>query len=277
MLFGMPASEIALLAGAIIIAGILTGLLAGLLGIGGAAITVPVLFELFRLIGVADNVRMQLCVGTSLAIIVPVSIRSYLSHRSRSAILTNVLRVWAIPVVLGVVTGSIIAFYAPGALFKLIFVVFGYGIGLKHLFGRASWKLANRLPSTSVLISVGYGIGLISSLIGVAGGAFSTLFLTLFGETIHVAIATSSGLGAFISVPGAIGYMIAGWPQQSLLPPFSVGYVSFLGLALFAPVTVLTTPYGVRLAHHISRRKLEIAFGLFLVLVATRFLINLLF
>jgi uncharacterized protein len=127
------------------------------------------------------------------------------------------------------------------------------------------------------LVAVGYVIGLISSLIGVAGGALSTLFLTLFGETIHVAIATSSGLGFLISVPGTIGYMIAGWPQQTLLPPFSVGYVSFLGLALFAPASVVATPYGARLAHYLSRRKLEIAFGLFLVSVATRFLVSLLF
>jgi uncharacterized protein len=273
----MPANEIVLLGVAVIVAGIFSGLLAGLLGVGGAAITVPVLFELFRLLGVTDNIRMQLCVGTSLAIIVPVSIRSYLAHRTRSVVRTNVLRVWAVPVVLGVATGSIVAYYAPGALFKFIFVIFGYGIGLKHLFGRASWKLNDHLPSTPILAAVGYGIGLVSSLIGVAGGAFSTLFLTLFGETIHVAIATSSGLGAFISVPGAIGYMMAGLPQQALLPPFSVGYVSFLGLTLFAPASVLAAPYGVRLAHHISRRKLEVAFGLFLVSVATRFLTNLVF
>jgi uncharacterized membrane protein YfcA len=277
MLFGLPAGEVLLLAVAIIVAGAVTGLLAGLLGVGGAAITVPVLYELFHFLGVPDDVRMQLCVGTSLAVIVPISIRSFLAHRSKSAVLTNVLRVWTIPVILGVVSGSVIAYYAPGALFKLVFVFFGYLVGLKHLFGRSSWKLGDQLPGNPVLVVVGYVIGLISSLIGVAGGALSTLFLTLFGETIHVAIATSSGLGFLISVPGAIGYMIAGWPQQALMPPFSIGYVSFLGLALFAPASVLATPYGARLAHHLPRRTLEMAFGLFLAGVATRFLISLIF
>jgi len=276
MLFGLPAGEVFLLAAAIITGGIFTGLLAGLLGVGGAAITVPVLYELFLFLGVPDEVRMQLCIGTSLAVIVPVSIRSFLAHRSKSVVRTNVLRVWAIPVVLGVVSGSIVAYYAPASFFKLVFVMFGYIIGLKHLFGGGDWKFGNKLPKTPILVPVGYVIGLISSLIGVAGGALSTLFLTLFGETIHVAIATSSGLGFLISVPGTIGYMIAGWPQQALLPPFSVGYVSFLGLALFAPASVLATPYGARLAHYLSRRKLEIAFGLFLVSVATRFLASLL-
>ena len=103
------------------------------------------------------------------------------------------------------------------------------------------------------------------------------MLLTLFGETIHVAIATSAGVGVLISVPGAIGYMIAGWPREALLPPFSVGYVSFLGLALFAPASVLATPYGARLAHNLSKQKLEFAFGLFLFAVATRFLISLIF
>lgn len=274
MLSGLPAGELVILAGAIIVGGIFTGLLAGLLGIGGAAITVPVLYELFRILGVPDEVRMQLCVGTSLAVIVPISLRSFLAHRAKSAIRTRVLRVWAVPVVLGVMTGSAIAFYAPAALFKWVFVVFGYVLGLRYLFGR-DWRLGTKLPNTGTLAIVGYWIGLISTLIGVAGGAMSTLFLTLFGETIHIAIATSSGLGILISLPGAIGYMLAGWSRAALLPPLSVGYVSFIGVALFAPASVLATPYGARLAHNLSKRTLEVAFGLFLIAVATRFLITL--
>src|SRR5262249_26785257 len=154
---------------------------------------------------------------------------------------------------------------------------FGYLVGSRYLLGRDSWRLGHELPGEGVLAVVGYLIGLVSSLIGVAGGAMSTLFLTLFGETIHVAIATSAGLGVLISVPGAVGYMIAGWPREALMPPLSVGYVSFLGLLLFAPASVLATPYGARLAHVLSKRRLEIAFGLFLFAVATRFLINLIF
>jgi uncharacterized protein len=277
MLTGVPVGEIVFLAAAIIIAGIIAGLFAGLLGVGGAAITVPVLYEFFRFLGVPDEVRMQLCVGTSLAVIVPISLRSFFAHRAKSVVRMHVLRVWAAPVVLGVITGGVIAYYAPAALFKLMFVLFGYSIAAKHLLGKESWRLGHQLPGNGILAVTGYFIGLISSLIGVAGGALSTLFLTLFGETIHVAIATSSGLGVLISVPGAIGYMIAGWPREALLPPLSVGYVSFLGLALFAPASVLATPYGARLAHNLSKRKLEFAFGLFLLAVATRFLISLIF
>jgi len=276
MLFGVPAGELAVLAGAIFVAGLFTGLLAGLLGIGGAAVTVPVLYELFRFLGVSDEVRMQLCVGTSLALIVPISLRSYFAHRSRSAVRTQVLRIWAVPVVLGVVTSGVIAYFAPAALFKWMFVTFGYVVGAKYLIGK-EWRLGHRLPGNMVLALVGYCIGLISALIGVAGGAMSTLFLTLFGETIHVAIATSSGLGVLISVPGAIGYMLDGLPHAASLPPLSVGYVSFLGLVLFAPASVFAAPYGAGLAHNLSRSRLEFAFGLFLFAVATRFLVSLVF
>jgi uncharacterized membrane protein YfcA len=277
MLSGVPAGEIVFLASAIIVTGIFAGLLAGLLGVGGAAITVPVLYELFGFLGVPDEVRMQLCIGTSLAVIVPISLRSFFAHKAKSAVRTHVLRIWAVPVVFGVITGGVIAYYAPGALFKWAFVVFGYSIAARYLLGNESWRLGHRLPGGGTIAVVGYFIGLISSLIGVAGGAMSTLFLTLFGETIHIAIATSAGLGVLISVPGAIGYMIAGWPREALLPPFSVGYVSFLGLLLFAPASVLVTPYGARLAHNLSKKKLEFAFGLFLFAVATRFLISLVF
>src|SRR5262249_22325973 len=158
------------------------------------------------------------------------SLRSFLAHRTHSEVRTHVLRVWALPVVLGVVTGGVIAHYAPGTLLKWMFTVFGYSMGTKYLFGRDSWRLGRQLPGIPTLATVGYLMGLVSSLIGMAGGAPSTFFLTLFGETIHVAIATSAGLGILISIPGAISYMVAGWSKQALLPPFSVGYVSLIGL-----------------------------------------------
>ena len=276
MLSGIPLSELAMIAAAVVVAGIFTGLLAGLLGIGGAAVTVPVLYEVFRYLGVPEEVRMQLCVGTSLAVIVPVSLRSYFAHRAKAAVLNDVLRMWIAPVVIGVICGAGIAFFAPQALFKIVFVVMGAAIATKLLLGREDWKIADALPGRGVTRAVGYVIGLLSSLMGIAGGSLSTVFLTLYGKPIHVAVATSSGLGIWIALPGMIGYMIAGWPQMHLLPPLSVGYVSLIGLVLFAPVSVLAAPYGARLAHNMPRRRLEIAFAIFLYAAALRFLVSLL-
>jgi uncharacterized membrane protein YfcA len=275
MLLGIPFNELAFLAVAVIAAGVVTGLLAGLLGIGGAAITVPVLYEVFRYLGVPDDVRMQLCVGTSLAVIVPVSLRSYFAHRAKAAVLNDVLRLWIVPVVIGVICGAAIAYVAPSSLFKIVFVVVGTSIATKLVLGREDWRLADDLPAKPITLAFGWVIGLLSSLMGIAGGSLSTLFLTLYGKPIHVAVATSSGLGIWIALPGMIGYMIAGWPQMHLLPPLSIGYVSLIGLLLFAPASVLAAPYGARLAHNMSRRKLEVAFAIFMYAASFRFLISL--
>jgi uncharacterized protein len=275
MLLGIPLGELVILAVAVIAAGVVTGLLAGLLGIGGAAITVPVLYEVFRYLGVPDDVRMQLCVGTSLAVIVPVSLRSYFAHRAKSAVLNDVLRLWIVPVVVGVICGAAIAYVAPSALFKIVFVVVGASIATKLILGREDWRIADDLPAKPITLAFGWVIGLLSSLMGIAGGSLSTLFLTLYGKPIHVAVATSSGLGIWIALPGMIGYMIAGWPQMHLLPPLSIGYVSLIGLALFAPASVLAAPYGAKLAHAMSRRKLEVAFAVFLYAASFRFLVSL--
>ena len=144
--FGAPAGELALLAAAIVVGGMITGILAGLFGIGGGAVIVPVLYEVFRILGVPEEVRMQLCVGTSLAIIVPTTIQSYRAHRARGAVIENIVRLWALPAIAGVAVGSILAAFAPAALFKLAFVVIASLIAAKLLFGRETWRLASELP-----------------------------------------------------------------------------------------------------------------------------------
>src|SRR5437660_5306654 len=139
MFDGVPVSELALLVAAILVAGVLTGIFAGLFGIGGGAIIVPVLYEAFRLAGVPEEVRMQLCVGTSLAIIVPTTVRSYLAHRARGLVIPEVMRLWAAPAIAGVALGSLAAVFAPAALFKAAFVLIVSVIAAKPLLGRDSW------------------------------------------------------------------------------------------------------------------------------------------
>jgi uncharacterized membrane protein YfcA len=276
MVLGVPLGELALLVAAVVVAGIATGILAGLFGIGGGAIIVPVLYEVFRALGVPEEVRMQLCVGTSMAIIVPTTVRSYLAHRAKGVVLEDVLRQWALPAAVGVVAGSAIAFVAPGAVFKLVFLTVVTVIALKLLFGRDNWRIADHFPGRVAMAGYGFLIGITSSLMGVSGGSLSNMIQTLYGAPLHNAVATSAGLGVPITVAGTIGLMIAGWPQQALLPPLSIGYVSLLGVAIMAPVSSFTAAYGARLAHRLSKRQLEVGFGAFLLLVAARFAASLL-
>jgi uncharacterized protein len=275
MWFGAPAGELALLAAAIVVGGLITGILAGLFGIGGGAVIVPVLYEVFRILGVPEEVRMQLCVGTSLAIIVPTTIQSYRAHRAKGVVIENIVRRWALAAVVGVGVGSVLAAFAPAAVFKLAFVVIASLIAAKLLFGRETWRLADQLPGRAGMAGYGFLVGLCSALMGVSGGSVSNMILTLHGKPLHNAVATSAGLGVPITVAGTAGYMLAGLPHQALLPPLSIGFVSLLGVALMAPVSSFTAGYGARLAHALSRRRLEIAFGLFLLAASARFLASL--
>jgi uncharacterized membrane protein YfcA len=272
---GHSIGEIALLATWIAGAGILVGILAGLFGIGGGAIIVPVLYEVFRALGVPEDVRMQLCIGTSLAIIVPTTVRSYIAHKKKGAVIPQVVRIWAFPAVAGVAIGSVTAAYAPSPVFKIAFVIFAAFIATRMLFGSDRWNLGSELPRRGVLTAYGFITGLFSSLVGVSGGAVSNAVLTLYGQPMQRAVATSAGVGVPITIAGTIGYMLAGWRHLSELPPLSIGFVSLIGFVLMAPVSSYTATYGVRLAHWLPRRKLEIAFGIFLVLVSLRFLISL--
>jgi uncharacterized membrane protein YfcA len=272
---GVTISELAWLAAIIIVAGTITGVFAGLFGIGGGGIIVPVLYEVFRVIGVSDEVRMQLCIGTSLAIIIPTTVSSYMAHRARNAVIQDVVRIWTAPAIAGVAVGAAAAAFAPGAIFKVAFVVIASLVACKLLFGRDSWKLGHELPGRAAMSGYGFLVGLASSLMGVSGGSVSNLVLTLYGKPIHNAVATSAGVGVPITIVGTAGYMLAGLPHQALLPPLSIGFVSLVAAALMAPVSSFTASYGVRLAHALSKRRLEIAFGIFLLLVSARFVVSL--
>jgi uncharacterized protein len=276
MVLGHPVSELVWLAAAIAVAGVATGVFAGLFGVGGGAVIVPVLYEVFRILDVPETVRMQLCVGTSLAIILPTSIRSYLAHRAKGAVIPHVMRIWTVPVIVGVAAGAAAAAYAPPAVFKIAFVLIAGLMALKLLFGRASWVVAATLPGRVAMSIFGLLIGLGSALMGVGGGSLSTMVLTLYGAPLHNAIATSAGIGVPITVAGTIGYMLAGLSHQALLPPLSVGFVSIIGVALMAPISSLVAPFGARLAHRLPKRQLELAFAVFLLAVAARFVFSLL-
>jgi uncharacterized protein len=275
MVFGIPAGELAMLAALIVAGALVTGLLAGLFGVGGGGVIVPVLYEIFRVMQVPDDVRMQLCVGTSLAIIIPTSIRSFRAHSKKLDLPIHILRTWALPVTIGVIIGGVIAAFAPAAIFKIAFVVIALSIGAKFLFGRETWKLGDQLPGPFLMNVYGLIIGLYSALMGVGGGSVSNAILVFYSQPIHAAVGIASGIGVLISVVGTISFMIAGWPYQAMVPVFSVGFVSLLGFALMAPIASFAAPFGARLAHALPKRQLEIAFGVFLWLVALRFIVSL--
>lgn len=271
-MFGIPLGEFVAFILALAAAGIITGMLAGLFGVGGGAVIVPVLYQVFTTLGVPEAVRMHLCVGSSLAIIIPTSIQSYRTHRAKGATRMDVLKLWAVPVVVGTVLGSVLAAFAPGLLLKAVFVLIAGSNAIKNLAGREDWRIGADFPGPLAMRVYGFGTGFASALMGIGGGAISNMIFSFYGRSIHQAVATSAGLGILISIPGTLGYVVGGWDQS--MPPelLALGYVSLTALVLVAPITTLAAPFGARLAHRMPKRKLEFAFGVFLAIVCARFL-----
>jgi len=280
---GLDVTELIELALLLVATGALSGFLAGVFGIGGGAVLVPVFYECFRLAGVPLEVRMPLCIGTSLAIIIPTSIRSYRAHRARGAVDMEVIRAWWLPVLAGVIAGSVTARYAPERLFKIVFVLVAYSAAARLMLARETWKFGDDLPKGPLMKAFGFFVGLLSTLMGIGGGLFANLLMTFYGRPIHQAVATSSALAVLISIPGALGYVYAGWPAAAHYPdvaalqlPFALGYVSLIGAVLVMPTSLLTAGFGVRVAHALSKRTLEVAFGCYLLIVGSRFVLSLL-
>ena len=284
MVAGLDASEFLELALLLVAVGALSGFLAGVFGVGGGAILVPVFYECFRLAGVPLEVRMPLCIGTSLAIIIPTSVSSYRAHFARGAVDVEILKQWWLPVLIGVIAGSVVARYAPERLFRIVFVMLAWSAAARLLLGRETWKFGDDLPRGPLMKIYGFLVGIFSTLMGIGGGLLSNLLMTFYGRPIHQAVATSSALAVLISIPGALGYIYAGWPVAARFPdvvalqwPFAIGYISLIGAVLVMPTGLLTAPLGVKVAHAMSKRALEMAYGTYLFIVGGRFVISLLY
>ncbi len=257
---------------ALLLAGASIGVLAGLFGVGGGAISVPVFFETFRIMGIPEEVAMPMAVGTSLAIIVPTSIVSARAHSKKGTVDWGIVRAWIIPVISGVALGSFIARTANPVVFQLVFVVVA-GINSARLLSGGTWVLRDTMPKGLVSWAYGGIVGLLSALMGIGGGAISNLILSMNGKPIREAVSTSAAIGLIIAFPGAVGYMAAGWGNPGL-PPDAIGFVSFLALLFTIPTALLTTRLGVSLAHRMEQKLLRRLFGSFLAIVSFRFLLE---
>ncbi|MBW3097989.1 sulfite exporter TauE/SafE family protein [Pseudohoeflea coraliihabitans] len=260
---------------ALALAGSVAGFLAGLFGIGGGAILVPAFYQAFALADVPEAVRMHVAVGTSLAVIVPTSLRSFLSHRKRDAADLALLKQWMLAVPFGVLLASVIAASVSSAGMRAIFAIITLLLGIRMVLNRQNWRLGDDLPGNPWRAIVGAVIGMVSALMGVGGGVMNNTFMTLYGRPVHQAVATSAGIGVLISAPGLVGYIWAGWGEAGL-PLLSTGFINWIAVAMMAPLSMLFAPLGVMVAHALDKRHLEIAFGIFLLTVAARFIYSLL-
>jgi len=245
--------------------GLFSGLLAGLLGVGGGIVIVPVLFTVFPFFGIPEGVQMKLAVGTSLATIIPTSIVSARRHFAKGTMDVALLRSLLPSITLGVLLGTVLGVYVRGGVHTAVFAVIAMLVAANMAFTGVDWRLHDSFPTGKRRHSIGTFIGGISAMMGIGGGTVGVPILSMFGAPMRSAVATASAFGVIISIPATLGFVYGGW-RDPLPPPLSLGYVNLLGFALIVPASLIATPWGVNLAHSIPPLLLKRIFAAFLAL-----------
>lgn len=253
--------------------GVFTGLMAGLLGIGGGLIVVPALAYLFTAHGtVPDSHLMQVAVGTSLATILLTSVGSVWSHHKQGAVDWSILRRILVGLVVGSVAGSYFAHYLPSEILKKLFGVIEILIALQMAFGRQPAP-HRQLPALPGMTAAGSGIGALSSIMGMGGGAISTPFFVWCNVPIRNAIATSAAIGLPAAIAGTTAYVLTGWDIDTL-PDMSLGYVylpAWLGIGV---MSILFAKVGASLTHRLPVPVLKKIFSILLVVLGVKMLLS---
>jgi uncharacterized membrane protein YfcA len=270
-MFAFELSQLLPLIALLLMIGAIAGVVAGLLGVGGGIILVPAFYYMFAALGYDSENLMQICVATSLATIIFTSIRSVHSHNKKGAVDWEILKSWAPGIAIGAIIGVLIAREMRSVSLMVIFGVLGALVGLYLAFGRQNWRLGNAMPMGIGRIITSPILGFLSVLMGIGGGSFGVPLMTLYNQPIHRAIATSAGFGVIIAVPSVIGFLMIGW-DMPVKPPLTIGLVNLPAFAIVVSMTLITAPFGVKLAHAMDPKPLKTAFAFFIMLMALNML-----
>lgn len=256
----------------LLLVGVCAGTLAGLLGIGGGAVIVPFLVHVFAHQGLVADVAMPLAIGTSLATMAVTAVFSFGAHHRRGAVDWTVFRRMAPGVLAGGVIGPLIATVLPGRTLYTLFACFLLVVSVEMFFGGRT-RPHRHLPGPAAVTGVGVAIGTVASLVGISGGSMTVPFLTWCSVPVRTAVGTAAAVGFPIVVAGALTFIATGWLHAGL-PAWSLGFVSLPAFGGIVLGGVLFAPLGARLAHAVSERALRRAFGVFLVVVGVKMLLQ---
>lgn len=261
---------------ALIATGIFAGVLAGLLGVGGGIVIVPVLFFLFQSFGVSPESAMVIATATSLATIVPTSISSIRSHHQKGNVDFELFARWAGFIFIGVITGSWLVTRVDGTWLTVLFGIVATLSALNMLFRTGKSAAFDQLPNKVGQSFMGTGVGFFSSMVGIGGGTISVPLLTLYNYPAHKAVGTAAAIGLIISLPGALTMLALG-NTPSDAPAGTVGLVNWIGFACIVPLTVLFAPVGASIGAKLDAAKLKKVFALVLLITGVRMLSQLAF
>ncbi|MBO9452033.1 sulfite exporter TauE/SafE family protein [Tropicibacter sp. R16_0] len=257
--------------GLLLVIGGFAGVLAGLLGVGGGIVLVPAFFYAFQTLGYGGPQLMQMCLATSLATIIVTSVRSVLSHNKKGAVDWSILRGWGPGIAVGAVLGVLVAASLKSVALQALFGVLGIVIGAYLGLGKAEWRLGQAMPGGLRRAVLSPMVGFLSVLMGIGGGSFGVPLMSLYNTPIHRAVATAAGFGVIIAVPSVLGFLFLEI-DPSQRPPLTVGAVNLVAFGIVICMTLITTPWGVKLAHAMDPKPLKRVFAVFLTLVALNML-----
>ena len=269
ILTALALHEWAFLISSLVVLGVAAGFMAGLLGVGGGIVLVPGLLFIFQAMGMASESLIHVCVGTSLALIIPNGLMSSRAHWKKAAVDFELVQIIGAGTLVGVVIGTFIADFLAGPSLQMIFASAVVVLAVLMVANPARFKFLNAMPAQPWPTITGVGIGTISSLIGIGGGSLSVPFMSLCNISIHRAIGTAAALGVVIAVPGALGFVLIGLGEEGR-PPFSVGYVNALAWLLILPSSLMSVKAGVWAAHKAPVNLMRQIFSGFLVIVAIK-------
>ena len=246
------------------------GFVAGLFGIGGGLITVPFLYYIFGNLGIDQTYIMHLAVGTSFAIIIPTSLVSVLTHHKFDAVDFNIVKSYGIFVVIGVIVGTIFAATLKTKSLVLFFSIVILFLGIYLLLIKE--KEQNIISEMKLYLKIMLGsiVGFISAIMGIGGAVMNVPILKFFGYTINKAIGSAAAIGFLIALFGATGFLISGSYLNTNLP-LSIGFLNVPAFLIFIPITTFMARLGARTVHKIDKNKISKFFGIFLLIVASKF------
>ena len=252
------------------VAAAVAGFMAGLLGVGGGIVMVPALYYAFTVLDFDIVTRMHLSVGTSLAIIIPTSIISTMTHKEYDAVDFKMVKSFGVFILAGVIFGTFLAVNLKTPALVLFFSIFALMVGLFFIFLREKLVDNPKKISTVVKNISGVIIGFISVPLGIGGGSLMVPFMRTFGYDIRKSIGTAAAVGFLIAITGTITMITGGKIIDNVNTPYSIGYINLLGFAVFVPVTMVMARIGAKVVHKIDKKLLSKIFGIFLILVSMR-------
>ena len=248
------------------VVGLISGFVAGLLGIGGGTVRMPIFIYLFPWLGVAHPVMMHVAAATSLALIIPSAITSTRKHYKLGDLDMKLFKTWAIGLLIGVAIGSILLPFSSTEILQALFSIYIILVGLYIAFSHGRFCFGQEPPKGAKMVGISSVVGFIAAMTGTAGGTLTTPILSAFNMRLERAIAISAATGLITGTVGSIGYIIGGWNAKDL-PSYSLGYVDIIIFLVMMPTVMIAAPIGVSVSHKMNEKTLQITYAILLIVI----------